>query len=117
MIMCYNLFIKNKTPKFLEATLRIFETANHAGFLTKNDLDIFISNMQTQLEKDRPVGSSYVITDYKDATRVYAGQINIERKDVLDSSLARFQYSDCAKVLRWTPDRDRFINVIYRLED
>lgn len=55
MIVCYNMYIKAKTPKFLDRTIEKFAKAENACFLTRKDLDIFIGELTTLVEHDRPV--------------------------------------------------------------
>lgn len=116
MLMCYNLFIKNSRPNFLTETLSIFNQADKTCFLDRATLDRFINNLKKQLEKDKPVGSSWRIWEYKDPVEG-GGQISIERSDVPDMTVARVQYKNVAKVLRYSTERGRFIDVAYRLED
>ena len=43
--------------------------------------------------------------------------MTIERNDVPDMTMARFQYQHCKAVLRYSAGTDKFINVMYRVED
>ena len=116
MLMCYNLFVKNSRPKFLDNTLSIFCNADRTCFLDRGTLDHFIGNLKKQIEKDKPIGSSWRVGEYKDPVDG-GGQINIERSDLPDMTVARVQYKEVAKVLRYSTERGRFIDIAYRLED
>ena len=104
MLMCYNLFVKNSHPKFLTETLSVFNQAENTCFLDRATLDRFINNLEKILEKDKPIGSSWRVKEYIDPLD-RGGQINIERSDLP------------AKVLRYSTERGRFIDIAYRLED
>lgn len=116
MLMCYNLFVKNSRPKFLDNTLSIFGKADKTCFINRETLDVFIGKLKERIDKDKPIGSAWRVEEYKDLVDG-GGQINIERADSPDSSVARVQYKEVAKVLRYSIERGRFIDVSYRLED
>ena len=116
MLMGYNHFVKSSYPKFLNDTLSIFAQADKTCFLNRATLDVFIDNLKKQIEKDKPVGSTWRIAEYKDPSDG-GGQISIERSEVPDMTVARLHYAEVAKVLRYSPERGRFINIAYRLED
>lgn len=118
MIVIYNMYVKAKTPKFMDRTLNKFLMAENACFLTREDLDIFIGELTTLVEHDRPIGSTYRVTDFKEAlSRGRSGQVSVERSDLPDMIMARFQYKEYKSILRWSPETNKFINVIYRVED
>lgn len=117
MIICYNMFVKSNTPKFLDRTLDKFLQADRVCFLTMDDLRIFITEIESRLTKDRPVGSSYRVSHNERPFGEEGGQVTIERDDVPDMTMARFQYQHCKAVLRYSAGTDKFINVMYRVED
>ena len=114
--MCYNLFVKSSRPKFLDNTLSIFGQADKTCFIDRATLDVFIGKLKERIDKDKPIGSAWRVEEYKDHVDG-GGQINIERADSPVSSVARVQYKEVAKVLRYSIERGRFIDVSYRLED
>lgn len=116
MLMCYNLFVKNSRPKFLDNTLSIFGQADKTCFIDRATLDVFIGKLKERIDKDKPIGSAWRVEEYKDHLDG-GGQISIERADSVDSTVARVQYKEVAKVLRYSTERGRFINIAYRLED
>lgn len=116
MLMCYNLFIKSSRPKFLDGTLSTFNQADKTCFVNRATLDIFIDALKKRIEEDKPIGSAWRVADYQDSVDG-GGQISIERADVPDMTVARVQYKEVAKVLRYSIERGRFINIAYRLED
>lgn len=115
MIICYNHFTKASTPKFLQNALSILGQAQGAAFLTRADLGVFVNNIRKRLHQDRPVGSSWDVTDIRYADG--SGQVSVYRTDNPDGIAARFQYQECRKVLRWETGRDRFFDIIHRIED
>ena len=93
-----------------------FNQAENTCFLDRATLDRFINNLEKILEKDKPIGSSWRVKEYIDPLD-RGGQINIERSDLPDMTVARVQYKKVAKVLRYSTERGRFIDIAYRLED